>query len=127
MVKLDTLNTILKAQGSVRNIDKAQRLVDNLTEKIKIDAVANPMIKYNPDLMILIGRYVQTKFKEENCDFKRDLILRVMVAVCSVTVEADKKIMSYIIECLLKGDYIKELSTVEMCGQYIIDFLKRLM
>lgn len=127
MVKIDTLNAILKHQGSVRNIDKAQRLVDNLCEKIKIDVSANPLIKYNPDLMILVGRFVVSKFESETFDFKRDLILRVMVALCGNVPEADKKVMSYLIECLLKGDHILKLSTTEYCMSFITDFLKRLM
>lgn len=127
MVKLDTLNQILKSQGSVRNLDKAQRLVDNLVDKIKLDCSANPMVKFNPDLHILIGRYVETKFKSESLEYKRDLILRVLYAVCSNVVANDKPIMSYLVECLLRGDFIKELSTSEYCMSYIADFLRRLI
>lgn len=127
MVKLETLNTILKAQGSIRDIDKSQKLVESLTEKLKLDTT-NRLLMYNVDLIILIGRYVETKFSNQEEKFKVDLVYKVINAVYQNGIKDNEKaIILYIVENLFKGGFIKPLSTSEMCFHYVIDLLKKLI
>lgn len=135
MVKLDTLTATLKSQGSVKNLEKSNRLQETLLSKIKLDNVGNPLLKFNIDLIILVGRFCVSKFPQESEDYKKELILKIMVALCSANPngspiaisDADKKIMAYVIDTLIKGDFIQPLSTMEMCFQYLTDFLRRLI
>lgn len=127
MVKLETLNTILKAQGSIRDIDKSQKLVESLTEKLNLDTT-NRLLMYNVDLLILIGRYVETKFTNQDDKFKNELVYKVLNSIYKNSIqETEKQILLYIIETLFKGGFIKPLSTSEMCFQYVVDLIKKLI
>jgi len=144
MVKLSTLDAMLKVGGSIRNIDKSQKLISTLTDKLKLDT-SNRLLMYNPDLLILIGRYVESKFIGEDIDFKVDLVFKVINSIFTPETsipqtnqygqpqtngtiqENEKQIIMYITKNLFAGNYIKPLSNSEWCLQYVVDIFKKLV